>query len=179
MNPLGRLRELRGKLGNAGVASLALLGGAALFVFLALKPLEARHSQLEQQLARSERQQSASGSAGGRSVRSAAQLQAFYRFLESQEETTDWLARLEAIATAVGVELRSADYRVQQAGARLERYEISLPVAGTYAQIRAFLENGLIQIPMLSLDQVSFRKNAASDGLVQADVHLTLHIVKP
>jgi len=52
-------------------------------------------------------------------------------------------------------------------------------VTGSYAQIRAFLENALIQVPVLSLDQVKFHKERANDASVRADVQLTLHLIKP
>jgi len=61
----------------------------------------------------------------------------------------------------------------------MERYEITLPLAGSYAQIRTFLENALIEIPVMSLDQVAFRRERASELQVQAEVRVTLHLVKP
>ena len=45
-----------------------------------------------------------------------------------------------ASARATGVELQSASYRTPDAGGRIERYEIVLPVTGSYAQMRDFLK---------------------------------------
>ena len=70
----------------------------------------------------------------------ADKLAAVYRFLEKDEETTDWLAKLYAIGKATGVEMKSANYRTQKAGGRVERYEILLPLAGSYPQIRDFMK---------------------------------------
>lgn len=112
-------------------------------------------------------------------ARLAAKLLAFRRFFEPQEQTADSLARLYAIGREAGVELRSADYRMQKAGARIELYEIVLPVTGSYAQIRAFLERTARRIPALSLDEVSLMRQNTKEALVQADVRLTLHRVKP
>lgn len=173
-----RLRRIRDELGVVGLAALGLLGGAALFLFIVLKPLEARNQQLERQLSARVRQDT-SASNLVRASAPAAKLAAFYRFFETEEQTTDSLARLYAIGKEAGVDLRSADYRMQKTGARIERYEIALPVTGSYAQIRAFLEKALLQIPVLSLDQVSFKRQNTKEALVHADVRLTLHRVKP
>jgi Tfp pilus assembly protein PilO len=162
-----RLLELRDQLGPAGLASLALLAAAVAFFALAVQPLEQKERALRAAL---------EGHAGGPQAQLGAErLSAFYRFLERKEETTDWLAKLHGIARASGVELRSATYRTQAAGARLERYEIVLPVSGSYAQIRDFLKRALAEIPVLSLDQVSLKRESRNDARVQAELRLAIH----
>jgi hypothetical protein len=171
-----RLRRIGDELGATGLVAVGLLAGAGLFFFLVLKPAEARNEALELQLsARAPR--GASGPGLSRASSPAAKLAAFYRLLETDEQTTERLARLHAIGKEAGVDLRSADYRLQRAGTRIERYEIALRLAGTYTQIRTFLATALLQMPALSLDQVSFKRQSASEALVQADVFLSLHRV--
>lgn len=172
------LRRIRAELGAVGLASIAFLAGAVLFFFFVLKPLQVRNGQLERQLALNARQ-SASDPALIRASTPAAKIAAFYHFLTTERETTDWLDRLYTAARAAGVELRSADYRMQKTGTRIERYEIKLPVTGNYAQIRAFLESALAEIPVLSLDEVKFKRERASDAAVLAELRLTLHLVNP
>jgi hypothetical protein len=170
---------MRDEAGIAGQVSLALLAAAVLFHLFALKPLEARDAQLEQRIAWHERQNLPPDARGGRAPAPAVKLAALYQALETGAQTTDLLAQLHSIGNATGVELRSADYKMHDTPARLARYEIALPVGGSYAQIRAFLERALVEIPMLSLDQVSFRRTNPKDTQVQAEVRLTLHLVKP
>lgn len=105
----------------------------------------------------------------------AARAAEFYKFLDSGERIDQSLARLYGIAGASGVELRSANYRLGEARHRLERYEISLPVQGNYAQIRLFLETALRELPALSLDKASLRRKSAADGRIDAELVLTLH----
>lgn len=152
-------------IGPAGLAALALFAGAALFLLLVVHPLQARHEALR-----------VPAQAGG--ARSAEKLAEFYRFLESGEATTDALAKLHAIGTASGVQLQSATYSTRDAGARLERYEMVLPLTGSYAQIRDFLKRSLADIPALSLDQMSLKRASRADGAIQAELRLTLHRVK-
>ena len=164
-----RLRRLRDELGPLGLAGLVLLALAALALAFVVHPLEQKSRALEAALERA----APHGAQPGPS-----KLDTLYRYLERGEETTDWLAKLHAIGRATGVQMRSATYRTQAAGARLERYEIVLPVSGSYAQIREFLNRALSDIPVLSLDHVSLKRERRTDGVVQAELRLALHRMK-
>lgn len=161
-----RLRQLRQDLGPLGVASFGVLALAALFFLLVLEPMQARSLAVAQAL---ERPADGAGEAPG-------QLQALYEYLEREEQTTDWLAKLHAIGRATGLSTRSATYRTLDAGGRLERYEIVLPASGTYTQVRDFLKRALTEIPVLSLDQISIKRDGRT---VQAELRLSLYRTKP
>lgn len=173
------VRRFRGAVGLPGVCGIAMIAAALTFFALAVRPLEQRSVALDQELAQRSRLAPATDAKLLLTSTPAAKLTAFYGFFETEEATTDWLARLYAISRKVGVELRSADYKRHKTGTRIERYEITMPITGNYAQIRAFLENALMEIPILSLDQVSFQKKHPNDVTVDAEVRLTLHLVKP
>jgi len=149
--------------------SLLLLLGVALFHVALVQPLHERREQLHAQLAR---QQAASppGVAAA-----AAKLDGFYRLVARTQTSTDWLATLHEIADASGVVLQTATYRPLPAAGRLERYEMTLPVAGSYAQIREFVARALAEIPVLSLDELALRRSAPADARVEADLRMTLH----
>jgi hypothetical protein len=168
-----RLAELRRDLGPMGLAAVVLVALTAAFALFALKPLQEKNAGLEAMLARS------SSSTARSEAGTAGKLATFYRYLQRGESTTDWLAKLYGIAAATGVGLQSATYRTQAASARLDRYEITLPLHGSYAQLRDFLERALAEIPVLSLDQMTLKRESRNDGTVQAELHLTLHLVKP
>jgi hypothetical protein len=171
------LRSLVASLGWPGKAAVVLLAVTAMLHQVALKPLDARKESLERS-ADGARQQRADPNFV-RTASASSKLAAFYRFFEREESTTDWLARLYALADKGGVTLQLAEYRLTRGPGRLDRYEIALPLAGDYGQIRAFLENALIEIPVLSLDQVTFRRKRANDLTVETDVRLTLHVLRP
>jgi Tfp pilus assembly protein PilO len=173
--PLCRVRD---ELGAAGMAALALLAFSALFLAFVLKPLEARNARLAAELER-HAGLAAQGQPGAAAQAAASKLDTFYRYLGRGEAPTDWLAKLYGIAKATGIEMQSATYKTQAAGKRMERYEIVLPVSGSYLQLRDFLKRALAEIPVLSLDQMSLKREARNEGEVQAELHLTLHLVKP
>ena len=167
-----QLYRAREELGMTGVAGIALFIAAALFMAFVLQPLKAKNRVLEAR-------------AGiGRDLgavqhaNAADRIGAVYQYLEKPEATTDWLAKLYAIGRATGVELQSATYKTQNAGGRLQRYEIVLPLTGSYTQMRDFLKRSLAEIPVLSLDQISLKRENRREGTVQAELRLTLHMVK-
>jgi hypothetical protein len=177
---LEKLRSLRDELGLTGLAALGVLAAAALFYKGALEPLQARNQLLSSQLASHARRAAPGPDAGNPS--GAGKLETFYGYLGRAEAPTDWLAKLYGIGRATGVELQSGNYRMQPAAGnagRLERYEIVLPVSGSYLQLRDFLKRTLAEIPVLSLDQMSLKREGRNDGAVQAELRMTLHLVKP
>jgi Tfp pilus assembly protein PilO len=155
------VKRLLEHLGAAGVAGLCLLAAAAAFSSFVLGPLESRGALMQ-------------GKLMDKTQPGAGKVAEVYEFLRKPEETTDWLAKLHGIASATGVQLKSATYRTHAEG-RIERYEIVLPVSGSYGQIRDFLKRALAEIPVMSLDSLSLKRK---DETLQAEMRLTLHRVK-
>ncbi|MGE5639340.1 MAG: hypothetical protein ACM30H_04540 [Clostridia bacterium] len=176
-----QLRSLGHDLGRTGQLALILLVLSGVFYKAAVEPLQGRAQRLAAEVERQAGRQDGTGDA--RAAGTAGKLDTFYQYLRRDERTTDWLAKLYAIGQATGVELRAGDYRMLPAGekgaGKIERYEITLPVTGTYAQMRDFLKRSLEEIPVLSLDQVSLKRETRNDGAVHAELKLTLHMVKP
>lgn len=167
------LYRVRDELGAMGVAAITLFIGAALFMGFVLQPLKDKNRLLA---ARAEAAADAPVAAGNANQKLAA----LYDYLAKPQATTDWLAKLYAIGRATGVELQSASYKTQSAPAgRLERYEMTIPLTGGYTQMRQFLQRALSEIPVLSLDQITLKRENRREGLVQAELRLTLHMVKP
>jgi len=168
-----RLLRLRDELGGLGLAAVLLLAAVLVFYVTAVKPLQARNDALNERISR-QAQRPQAGDPGS----TAEKVSAVYDFLRREEQTTDWLAKLHGIGAATGVQLKSASYRTQQADGRIARYEIVLPVAGSYAQIRDFLKRSVAEIPVMSIDQLTLKRESRNDGALQAELRLTLHMVK-
>jgi hypothetical protein len=163
------ISRLRNDLGAMGMLAIGVLVAAAAFFVLVLQPLEARNNAIQARIPNIQMDKAPAGEKVG----------AVYRYLTKPEETTDWLAKLYAIGAATGVNVNSATYRTQPAGAGpLERTEIVLPLSGSYGQMRDFLKRALVEIPVMSLDQVSLKREHRRDGTLSAEVRLTLHRVK-
>lgn len=161
------MKRVLNQIGIAGLASIALLAAALAFSSFVVKPLQERNQLLKETAGREGRKAGAS--------QSGDKVAAVYEFLQKEEDTTDWLAKIHGIGVATGVQLKSANYRTQKTEGRIVRYEIVLPVAGSYAQIRDFLKRSLAEIPVLSVDSISLKRG---DHAIQAEMRLTLHMVK-
>jgi hypothetical protein len=179
---VNRLRWLLGRRGG----ELALwLGGLLLAVALALQafvvgPLEQRVDALL--VDRKGPRAGALDRLGDELARSespGAQLASFYEHFARGERLADRLARVYAIAHSLNVEMTHADYRLtSQPDRKIDRYQMILPVHGSYPTVRAFITASLRAMPMMSLDQVQFERKNVGDGAVDAQITFTFHLAR-
>ena len=172
---IAKLRQIQHDLGALGIGALLLLAASVSFQLAAVGPLEDKAKRLSEQLQARPPATRADGMKIISPTSQPARVAEFYRFFDNGERIEDSLAKIYGIAAAAGLQLRTADYRLSDPRARLERYEISLPVQGTYTQIRLFLESCLRELPTLSLDRTLLRRKNANDTRIEADIVLTLH----
>ena len=173
--------QLRHELGWQGIIGIALLLTGLLISNAALKPIEERATQAREQVALQDTRTSL-GAEMQRQVNSSptAMLEKFYDFFASDQEITDYLARIYNLAQANGLELKKGDYKVtRNKGERITQYQISLPLTGGYNRIRSFAAQVLEEIPTLSLDQIKFERKQANDPAVEAEVMFTLYMEQP
>lgn len=89
----------------------------------------------------------------------------------------DWLERIEAASAATGVVVERTDYRVSsEAPAGLARYQIALPVKGTYTQVRAFVAALLEAVPTLVLTDIDFKRESIAAGTIDARVNVAVYL---
>jgi len=167
------MKQLVDRIGVAGIAAIGLLAAALLFSNFVVRPLESKNSLLVETSARHGRK--ADAALPGEKVA------AVHDYLRKDEATTDWLAKLHGIGAATGLQLRSASYKTLPAEGRIVRYEIVLPVSGSYGQIRDFLKRARAEIPVMSIDQLTLRREQSGSerrgNAIQAEMRLTLHMV--
>ena len=168
-----QLERLLDSLGAIGLSAILLFAAAGAFHLLVVKPLEARNELARENAARQARKAEPVQPGGA-----AEKVAAVYDFLQKDEDTTDWLAKLHGIGLATGVQLKSAAYRAENTQGRIRRYEMLLPVSGSYIHIRDFLQRAQAEIPVMSVDQLTLKRESRNDGAVQAELRLTLHLVK-
>lgn len=167
----GARRALR-RLGAPGIAGIGVLAACAAMFVSAQLPLQSRLAAERAALAVAEEQ-----ARGGAPLTPEAGLAAWYRFFATGAGAEQQLERLFALARANQLQLLQGAYRYQRApGERLARYEVALPVRGSYAQIRRFLAAALNEIPVASLDRIAFERKRAADSLVEANIRFTLFL---
>jgi Tfp pilus assembly protein PilO len=172
-----KLDQLRGQLGWQGIAGLTLLALTWGLHIGILQPLERETSYLRSQL-----DQSLSKDAGRNLERTGnhqKELERFYDSLPSEADVTDILASIVTVAEASSVELKQAEYRLDEKGNSGREYSLYYPVQGGYANIRHFVFRVLADHPLLALDQISFQRDKVNDSLLKAEIRFTLFVQTP
>jgi len=167
------LHKLVRTLGPAGVLGIGVLVGCAGFYASGVVP--AKRELAEQRLAL-ERMRSRTPyrpvSAGG----PEQDLQRFYQLFPPASSLTDEVERMHRLARRSGLELAQGEYRLEPAPAGLRPYRITLPVRGTYPQVRDFAAAVLRELPVASLDAVRFERKRAADAELDAQLRITIYV---
>ncbi|HXF15415.1 MAG TPA: hypothetical protein VN496_00335 [Burkholderiales bacterium] len=109
-----------------------------------------------------------------------AQLADFYGRLPEARQAPEIAAKLHTYARNSGLTLERGEYRPQQdALGRFIRYQIVLPVNGSYPQVRRFLGEAMRDLPGLALDGIDFSREAAGSAQLQAELRFTAFLRKP
>jgi Tfp pilus assembly protein PilO len=166
-----RLERLLRRLGAFGVLGIGVALACAGFYVQALAPLEvqvaAQRTALERLRTRTPYQPVSNGR--------EQDLQRFYSLFPPAAQLGEQVERVHRYARKNGLELAQGEYRLEQRPEGLWAYRVTLPVRGSYAQLRAFLSDVLAGMPIASLDALRFERKKPLDTQLEAQVRLTLH----
>ena len=174
-----RARYWAGRLGLAGLAGILLAAAAAAGVGAWLKPLEAQSVALQREIASVKSRIEATSAQRGQMapVTEQEKLGAFYTRFPERAAAPDLLERIYTQAEAQQVALDEGEYTfVTAKELGLDTLRISLPVKGSYPQIRKFIGATLADLPTLALENLSFRREKVGDEMVDAKVTLLLYL---
>ena len=102
---------------------------------------------------------------------------AFRDRLAESDDRSEWLKLIFSEAVAAGIPLSQGDCSlVADANGGYDKLQITLPVKGSYQQIRAFAKALLEKLPALSLDEMSLRRDSIKSPTVEARLRLTLYL---
>lgn len=172
------LHKWRTRLSREGRLGLGLLLLCLIVYVAVLSPLFSQQQQLQQDISALNRQAHASRKqATAAPATTAEQLISYYRFFPSQKSAPTWLNKIFAAARTQRLDLPEGKYRVvhERAGSLL-RYEITLPVTGSYRQLHKFIADVLNEIPVAALDGVTFERSKISNNLINAKFKISLYL---
>lgn len=157
---------------------LALVLGSLALQWGAIRPLQAQLEALENATSgKRESHIAGAGQALERPTGPRAQLAAFYGYFDRGDKLTDLLATLHVVGRGAGLEIKRAEYRMSSSPERkLDRYQVLLPIRGSYQAIRAFIATALHELPTLSLDQVQFQRKEVGEPTIDAQVSFSFHL---
>lgn len=177
-----RIRWQAERLGNAGKIGVGLLVFSAVFFFAAVLPRQEESNALrikaEEMQARLRSQPAEKESDPAPKVVYGTQaLKAFYAFFPNIDSTPFWIGEVVKAAAQQGIELGSADYRMErEKDIRLARYEMVLPVRGQYAQVRGFVAEALRAVPAMSLADLAIKREGVGSDLLEANLKFNLYL---
>lgn len=175
-------RRLLRIVGWSGVAAMGLALTAVLLHFEAVLPLRANVTDLRME-AEHLRVRVATRRVADKHQDPGGQLREFYRFFPDGEATVDGdamadvMARIYEAAAQENLVLEHGEYQLsptQEGG--LLRYDLTLPIKGSYPKLRRFIVKVLQDNRSLALEGVSFSRQAVIEIGVSAQVRMTLYL---
>jgi hypothetical protein len=107
------------------------------------------------------------------------QLEKFYEFFPVEKKSPFWLGKMVEVAEKTGLSLDHGEYAVtSDKVGKLTRIKITLPVQGSYPQLRKFLAALTTEIPTMALENVQFERKDIQDSSVQVKLKLLLYLVQ-
>jgi hypothetical protein len=168
-----RLQQLLRRLGVAGVLGVGLLVACAAFWASALAPareeLAARRAAAERLRARAPHQPVLTS---GR----ADEIRRFHGLFPPAESLTEQLRQVHRHARAAGLELAQGEYRLERPLHGLWAYRVTLPVRGTYPQLRGFIAALLAEMHTASVEGLRFERRKAAEAELDAQLRITVYL---
>jgi hypothetical protein len=158
------------RIGVPGWLGLACGAAASAALLLVVLPAMAQRDRLDAEIAASQEKLS-NCTTGSVELSPAQRLASFYGDFPTAERVPDELERLFKFAEAHRIELDTGEYAfVRAQGGRLDQFRITLPIKGSYPEIRAFAAEALESVPALSLESLALRREKVAEATVDGRV---------
>lgn len=170
------MQRLWQRAGPAGLAGAALVALAAALWFALVQPESHRLAgELERSLDLQGRIRGGAHRVQDLGDTPDEQLARFYGFFPGSATAPDWLARIDRDAQAEHLTLDQAEYRVvHDRTGLIDRYQIALPLRGSYPQLVGFVQRVLKDVPIAAVESLSFERQQVGDTVLDAKLRLTL-----
>jgi hypothetical protein len=171
------MHRLAGSFGPSGLAGCLLIAAAATFYAGVLLPQQARLEELRDQ--HWQQRQAAQRPTGEAPLAPAQKLAVFYGSFPAANALPDQLEVVYRAARQQSLALEQGEYRAaKDTLEQIMRYQITLPVRGTYPQIRKFVDGALLGVPALALESIQFERQKIGDPMVEAKVRFVVYLGK-
>ncbi len=163
-------------LGLPGLLGVALLLGALVLSLTVVQKKTVQLAELKRESASLKSRIERAAKSGIPETGSTEELNKFYGFF-SGAALTDWLNKIYAAAGEQNLVLEQGEYRLSpDKSGKLAQYHVTLPVKGSYLQIRQFVDQALIDVPVAVLDDIDFKRELIGATQLEARIKLTLYL---
>ena len=100
----------------------------------------------------------------------------FYDVLPTQTEANNKISAILRVATDNGLVVNKVEYEQPLAVSPLIKYQIKLPLTGSYLQIRQFINQVLNTLPSIALSDISLKREDIATDSVDAQIQFTLYL---
>jgi Tfp pilus assembly protein PilO len=105
------------------------------------------------------------------------QLDEFHRALPTQLDATTAIDHIYAMAAKQQITLSRGEYSLGvDPKTQLARYQILLPVKGSYPQLRRFLHALLNELPAVVVEDVDFQRKGIAETELTGRIRMTLYL---
>lgn len=165
-------------IGMSGMAGIILMVFAVAGYLGAVLPQQARFAQLTQDIADEQaRQKTATLNPAVDTRSTEARLRVFYEFFPAPQKAPILLKTIYRAARGESLSLTEGEYKYSPGKTgRIGKYQVDLPVKGSYVQIRKFIVKVLNSVPSAALDEVSFKREIIGSGELEAKVRFTIYL---
>lgn len=162
------------RLGWPAAAGAGLAVFAAAFYFSGLRVAEARLAQVRAEIAALRAGRVIDKDAERLSVQ--ARLAEFREFFPPAAAVPATLARIHDAAQARGVLLERAEYKeTRDKASALLRYQVSLPLRGSYPQIRSWVADVMNGNPSAVLEDFTLKRDEVGSEMLEARARLSIY----
>lgn len=162
------------KIGRLGIIGIALCLFSIAATISANRPL---HDQVAAQAVELEnmRASAADGESPGRETNQQIDKREVVDELPARDELPRYLGEIVSIAATTGLSLDRGDYEFSDTqSSAISSYRLTLPVRGSYPQVRQFIEETLAAIPVVALESLRVERNTVSDQIIAADLEFAI-----
>lgn len=158
-----------GMYGLVGLVALVLAGGVWFGVH---EPAEAESQRLLRAKVKQLSDARNAASSAATSQRDARDLAR--ESLPGERERASVVRRVLALAEASKLRVERSDYTLQTEEPRLQRLRMTLPLGGSYTQVRQFIGQLLNRMPNVALDSLQIDRPDSAAGELQTTVRLSI-----
>ena len=153
--------------------------GVGSWLWLSARPDKASAGLQQTLLQRQAELRAARGAVAEIPVQARSQ-ESYGQMLGDGAQVEHYVSVLFEMAQRSEIQLDTGEYKWQaERNIGVDRYQIRLPIKGSYVQIREFVERALIALPFAAIDQLSLKRETVADESVAATLQLTLYLQQP
>lgn len=101
----------------------------------------------------------------------------FYKTFPPEQSAVNQLEKIYKSADSESLLLSQGEYKLtKEKEGHLESYQITLPVKGSYVQIRKFIAKVMNSVPTAALDGISFRRESIGGTELEAKIQFSIFL---